>query len=294
MRSNRTYLAAGVVIAVAAVSFLSIGAYMQTKDESPEYALGEKIYNTYCASCHGINGGGNGPDAALLSVKPADFRDGVYQFRSTPRGELPTKSDIVYTLEHGVRTTAMLPQLQLNHNEMEAVAGYIMDFCGRFKTEKPPRVVPVPPAPEKTTALVTEGKQLFENACAVCHGRDGEGDGPVAGYLKDYEGRPIRPANLTVRPLRQANTSTQIYKRIATGLNGTPMASFNSAFTHKQIWSLVFYIDSIEKVNEGVGRNGRPELVGEEVIGRDVDPAAYHAWMKSAEAKSEEMKSDEK
>lgn len=279
MRFKSTYFTVGTALAVVVVSVLSLGAYLRTGQQSSDYTLGKKVYDTYCASCHGMNGDGNGPDAILMSQKPCDFRDGVYQFRSTPRGELPLKSDIIYTLEHGVRTTAMLPQLQLTHHEMEAVAGYVMHFSNKFELEPKPVAIPVPPAPAKTDAIVREGKDLFMNACAVCHGRNGEGDGPVAGYLKDYKGRPIMPANLTVRPLRQANTQDEVYKRIATGLNGTPMAGFNTAFSHKQIWSLVYYVESIATVNEAVGKNG-PELVGEEVIGKDADPSAYHAWVK--------------
>lgn len=281
MRFKSPLLPAAAALAVVVVSIISLGAYLRTSRQSSDQALGKKVYDTYCASCHGMNGDGNGPDANLLSVKPCDFRDGVYQFRSTPRGELPTKSDIVYTLEHGVRTTAMLPQLQLNHEEMEAVAGYVMHFSDKFSLEKKPEIVPIPPAPPKTPALIASGKHLFENACAVCHGRNGEGDGPVAGYLKDYKGRPIMPANLTVRPLRQADTPSELYKRIATGLNGTPMAGFSTAFTQKQIWSLVDYLETIVTVHEGWSKNG-PELVGEEVIGKDVDPDAYNAWIKSA------------
>jgi cytochrome c oxidase cbb3-type subunit 2 len=279
MRFKSTLLTAGTALAVVVVSVLSLGAYLRISQQESDYALGKKVYDTYCASCHGMNGDGNGPDAVLMSQKPCDFRDGVYQFRSTPRGDLPLKSDIIYTLEHGVRTTAMLPQLQLTHHEMEAVAGYVMSFSDKFKLEPAPTAVMIPAAPAKTDELVQDGRHLFMNACAVCHGTDGEGDGPVAGYLKDYKGRPIMPANLTVRPLRQANTPDELYKRIATGLNGTPMAGFNNAFTHKQIWSLVYYIESIASVNEAYGKNG-PELVGEEVIGKDVDPSAYEAWVK--------------
>lgn len=37
-------------------------------------ARGQSLYASNCSSCHGINGDGNGPGAADLEVKPADFR----------------------------------------------------------------------------------------------------------------------------------------------------------------------------------------------------------------------------
>jgi copper transport protein len=37
-------------------------------------ARGQVLYQQYCAACHGINGDGNGPNAATLPVKPYDFR----------------------------------------------------------------------------------------------------------------------------------------------------------------------------------------------------------------------------
>jgi len=38
-------------------------------------ARGHAIYEAKCATCHGERGGGDGPDAADLRVKPASFRD---------------------------------------------------------------------------------------------------------------------------------------------------------------------------------------------------------------------------
>lgn len=313
MRFNRAHLAAGIGFALAAVSFFLMGtsltpqsgkangrdaAYVKGDQGSESsYAQGKKVYDTYCVACHGENGDGNGRDAHLMKIKPTDFRDGVYEFKSTAGASLPTKGDIVRTLELGVRTTAMLPQLQLTHSQMEAVAGYIMDFCKKFKTEKPGKVVQIPSAPEKTAAMVKAGKKIFDQACAVCHGTNGEGDGPIAATLKDYKGRPIKPANLTQRPLMRSNTPRALYRTIATGLNGTPMPTFEASYKPKQIWSLVYYLESIVKVNlaktssskgmmGGKGMMGSKgmmgiKLVGEEAIGAKIDMAAYHAWMMS-------------
>jgi mono/diheme cytochrome c family protein len=37
---------------------------------------GKKLYLTYCSSCHGEQGRGDGPAARSLPVKPADHTDG--------------------------------------------------------------------------------------------------------------------------------------------------------------------------------------------------------------------------
>ena len=40
-------------------------------------AEGKNIYSTYCASCHGESGKGNGTAAASLPAKPADHTNGA-------------------------------------------------------------------------------------------------------------------------------------------------------------------------------------------------------------------------
>ncbi len=42
---------------------------------APDYADGRKVYQTNCARCHGIQGGGNGPSAAGLNPAPSSFRE---------------------------------------------------------------------------------------------------------------------------------------------------------------------------------------------------------------------------
>jgi len=41
-------------------------------------AAGALLYATYCASCHGPNGKGDGPAAAALNPRPANHADHVY------------------------------------------------------------------------------------------------------------------------------------------------------------------------------------------------------------------------
>lgn len=217
MKKNRTYLFVGIFFMLGGVALLlansSPAMPLRITIVSNE-SLGKDVYDTYCVACHGEKGVGNGPDAYMMKIKPTDFRDGVYEFKSTVGASLPTKNDIVRTLELGVRTTAMLPQLQLNYREMEAVAGYVMHFSSKFRKEKPGGLVPIPLAPKETASMLRDGKKLFESSCSTCHGTNGEGNGPIANTLKDYRGGPIRPANLTERPLMRSNTPREMYRTI--------------------------------------------------------------------------------
>jgi len=48
----------------------AVAACVETHTEE---VRGSELYRRYCASCHGVNGQGDGPLAASLSPKPADL-----------------------------------------------------------------------------------------------------------------------------------------------------------------------------------------------------------------------------
>ncbi len=252
---------------------------------------GRQIYDAYCAACHGNKGDGQGAYAYEMKIKPTDFTSGIYKFKSTPYGTLPTVDDIISTLKLGVRTTAMIPQLQLNKVQMHEVAKYVLSFAP--KEEKIGAPINIPPKPEVINSLISSGKKLFDVNCVSCHGKDAKGDGPSAKKLVNYKGKPILPANLTYKPLKRANSPEWIYKIINNGIEGTPMISYFGVIKPKDIWDVVYYIDSIPKENLASknrggmmgGMNGMMGgmmgrgFVGEEYIGMRIDMAAAHAWM---------------
>jgi mono/diheme cytochrome c family protein len=45
---------------------------------APDLAAGKADYGSYCASCHGPEGAGDGALAATLNPKPARHSDGAY------------------------------------------------------------------------------------------------------------------------------------------------------------------------------------------------------------------------
>ena len=245
----------------------------------PDLKLGEQVYMQSCAACHGAEGDGKGPQAYRLGTKPRDFTSGLYKFRFTPSGSLPLEDDVVRTLKQGVRATSMLPQLHLSDREILSVTEYLKTFSRRFEDEKPGPALKIPPLPPLTSELIAAGRAKFEEAgCAECHGPDARGNGPSAKELKDHWGNAILPSDLTLKPFKSGQRPEDLYRSIATGLDGTPMPSYEGALSPEERWALVGYIFSIATRERPRGMMG---LVGEEVQGMRIDmPAAMAGMMR--------------
>ncbi len=83
-----------------------------------------------------------------------------------------------------------------------------------------------------------DGKKLFTNMCAICHGNKGHGDG-VAGMALNP-----RPASLNTA-LVQDQTDGEIFWKITEGR--PPMATYKEILTVHQRWQLVNYIRTFKK-----------------------------------------------
>jgi len=61
---------------VAASAILLVWAGCNDAPTAEDLAEGQRLYRVYgCALCHGMEGRGDGRDAATLDVPPRDFRD---------------------------------------------------------------------------------------------------------------------------------------------------------------------------------------------------------------------------
>lgn len=242
-----------------------------TRTRPPEnektIATGQKIYQQRCAACHGEKGEGQGPGAEYLITKPTDFTSGLYKFRSTPSGSIPTDEDIYTTISRGIRGTAMLPWFDLSHRGKWYVTYYIKTLSDRFAEEEAENPVTVPGADRDTIDLVNKGRHVYEKAkCWECHGKEGRGDGPKAGELKNDRGRSVRPTDFRRGPLKRGSRARDIYYTLATGLDGTPMASYGNNIPPGDMIALASYIRSLAKKRPARSR-GMMNMSQDERIG---------------------------
>lgn len=207
---------------------------------------GKLVYERYCISCHGSQGDGKGEFAEWIYPKPRDFRQGVFKWRSTPSGSLPTDADIERTMVNGLYGTYMPAWYVLDHREHMEVIAYIKTFSDRWTNESPESSLVIPPEPPNDSASVKRGRVLYLSiGCDKCHGDGGQGDGPSSQGLKDDWGYQIVPYNLTVGRIKCGQTAADIYRVLFTGLGGTPMPSFEKAMNQEQAWDIAHYILSL-------------------------------------------------
>ncbi len=256
--------------------------------------LGRQVYTAQCAGCHGTTGDGKGPAGGHLNPPPRDYRNGVFKFTSTPRGSKPRRDDLRRILKYGAKGTSMPAFRFLPEEEREAVIDYVMVLASRGQLELDlireaeteldeeddfdPEVVaeyvtdiadswgraedelvrPLTVNPPRTEETIQQGAVAFaEFSCIKCHGPDARGS-KSADVGQDIWGRTAYPANLAMGMLHGGRRPIDIYRRIYSGINGTPMPSSkdpNTAIAETpeersdRIWHLVHFVTAVIEGN---------------------------------------------
>jgi mono/diheme cytochrome c family protein len=248
---------------------------------STEHLLhGQAVYQQQCVQCHGISGDGNGPAAKEMYPRPRDYRLGIFKFITTPYGAKPVRSDLVKTVRQGVRGTSMPAFNLLPEADVDAVVDYVLALTHRGELEEllvamadseetidkelvreeslpmirnrwleaeTSVVQPLTGQPRFTAEHVDRGKQAFlTKGCSKCHGEDGRGQ-TADNIGKDGWGFATRAADLTSGMLHGGQEPIDVYRRIYSGINGTPMPGFGLSLKEEPdtIWDLVAYVKSV-------------------------------------------------
>lgn len=91
-----------------------------------------------------------------------------------------------------------------------------------------------------TAASVNAGRATFDTFCALCHGSDGKGNGPLA--------QPdAKPQDLTDAAWVYGSTDGEIFDLIVKGLVGPPvkMPAFKATLSERDLWNVVNFLRSL-------------------------------------------------
>lgn len=265
-------------------------------DVSTEHLLhGQAVYEQQCVQCHGVSGDGNGSVAKEMYPRPRDYRKGIFKFITTPYGAKPVRSDLLRTVRQGVRGTSMPAFHLLAEDDIESVVDYVLALThrgeleellvamaddeeaidkelvmeeslpaitNRWRDAETSVVQPLTGQPRFTKEHVDRGKKAFlTKGCSKCHGEDGRGQ-TAENIGKDGWGFATRAADLTSGMLHGGQEPIDVYRRIYSGINGTPMPGFGLSFQMEPdtIWDLVAYVKSVSG-RRRAGENPPPGVI---------------------------------
>ncbi len=231
-------------------------------------ARGQELFADQCSVCHGETGDGLGKFAYLMNPRPRNFQQGNFKL-STTQNQIPTEEDLLRTISRGMPGSAMPPWGHLPQSELIALARFVRQInvdaertrlearsaegklskgdipaqLARRTEPGPPLVVPAEPAFDDLHWY--SGRRIYLEACAICHGADGN---PVPEAVKfDNEGYPVPPRSFVNGIFKGGSEGHQLYARIYKGLKGTPMPGYADAYTDTETWDLIHYVQSLAR-----------------------------------------------
>jgi mono/diheme cytochrome c family protein len=137
----------------------------------------------------------------------------------------------------------------------------IDDILAPWREAQSQTVMPLTQMPPMTADTIAKGHDLYlQQVCNKCHGVDGRGG--LAGNIEianDSWGHKTAAADLTSGMFRGGGRPIDIYRRIHSGMNGTPMPGFAATFANEpdNVWYLVHFVSDL---GERRRRNMPPDV----------------------------------
>ena len=240
----------------------------------PQPADGARLFAQNCAYCHGERGDGNG--IASLSVKARYFGAEPYKFTDTVGTKIPTDDALTATLRRGIAGSSMPSFKHLRDDELQALVGHLRTLTRKGLYEQltrkalkeadeggddpnptaiaakvddlckvgTPLAVPKDFRPSDASSIAA-GRTLFLAQCATCHGPEGLGNGAQVKDLKNDNGTPAHPRNLSTGVFKGGKDKQYLYARLVVGIPGTPMPALPPNAPPADAADLINYVLSL-------------------------------------------------
>ena len=110
------------------------------RDYHPTLTQSAQLYQRLCVTCHGREGGGNGPGSRAMNPPPRDFRSGEFVHYRAEERQRPDPSELVAVLYNGVSGTSMSPFKRHSTAELSGLADFVrwLSLRGRVESRLAP------------------------------------------------------------------------------------------------------------------------------------------------------------
>jgi len=229
---------------------------------------GRQLFATQCAICHGETGDGAGKFAYLMNPRPRNLKSGKFKLATT-ENQVPSDEDLMRTISRGMPGSAMPPWGHLPIADLQALVAFIRQIhadavraeltaeADRGEIEpseidalladriSPGASIVVPPEPKLDDLRWFNGRRVYLEACASCHGPDGH---PLPEAVKfDDEGYPDPPRSFVNGIFKGGMDGPALYCRILKGMRGTPMPAYEGNYSSDDTWDLIHYVQSLAR-----------------------------------------------
>lgn len=184
----------------------------------PNPATGEAIFAEKCAPCHGVNGQGDGLQAAQLPNPPTALG-------SPEVARQARLSDWYTVVTQGNLERFMPPFSSLTDRQRWDVVAYAYSLG-------------------TSPQAIVLGQELYQANCASCHGEGGLGDGQTAVSLS------TRPTNFKDQESMAGISDADLFQAISAGVE-PDMPAFGDQLSEDERWALAAYLRSLTFVQAG-------------------------------------------
>lgn len=238
--------------------------FMPASAES-DMGRGRMVFMKNCSVCHGEKGDGRSRAQASLMPPPRDFT------APAARAEL-TQQRMITSVTYGRPDTAMAGfKTQLSASDISAVVQYIRggimaaadtegisgikngrpalapDGAKEPTTEKASKpgtshvhkevtVNMSVPLPNGLKGDIVKGGAFYNDNCATCHGKIGDGRGPRAYFINPKPRNFLHPAS------RERLNRVELFEMISEGKPGTEMPAWNKVLSPQEISNVAEFV----------------------------------------------------
>ncbi len=269
---ERGVSARGRIVGHICASAVVLGAFsghaQEPVPDSQRIEHGERLFHLYCATCHGRTGDGWGERHDITYARPRSFLSARFKLATT-KNRVPSDSDIERTIRLGMPGSGMPSWSQLSPAEIAALARFVRQLgiealrvalareiaAGEIDSVEaasrlaertiPGAPVAVPAEPPVDPERRQRGERIYREACAPCHGLDGRS--PQAAAKSDFEGNWLPPTSLAAGIFKGGGDGRQLFIRLATGMEGTGMPAYDSAYSGDELWDVVHHVQALAR-----------------------------------------------